>query len=101
MPFELNDNNHVSGLSDVDPDLNFFSTYNQVSAKCNYYLESSVNEDIAQNTCTKDVFSVCHAKIRSVSKNLNSLEKYLKMLIHEFTIDDLTETWLQNGNYDL
>ena len=78
VPFELNDSDHVSGLAD------FFSTYNQVSAKCNYYLESLLNEDIAQNTC-KDVFSVFHANIRSVSKKLNSLENYLKMLNHEFS----------------
>ena len=101
VPFELNDSDHVSGLSDVDPDLNFFSTYNQVSAKCNYYLESSFNEDIAKNTRTKDVFSVFHANIRSVSKNLNSLENYLKMLNHKFTIVGLTGTWLQNENSGL
>ena len=101
IPFELNDNDHGSGLSDVDPDLNFFSGYNQVGAKCNYYLESSFNEDLAKNKCAKDVFSVCHANIRSVSKNLSSLESYLKMLKHEFTILGLTETWLQNENNDL
>ena len=104
MPFALNDSDHVSGLSDEDPDLNFFSTYNQVSAKCIYYLESSFNKDIAQNTCTEDVVSLCHANIRSVSKNLNSLENYMKMLNHEFTVVGLTETWLKNeinGLYSL
>ena len=100
IPFELN-YGHGSGLSDVDPDLNFFSGYNQVGAKCNYYLESSFNEDLAKNKYAKNVFSVCHANIRSVSKNLNSLESYLKMLKHEFTIVGLTETWLQNENNDL
>ena len=44
---------------------------------------------------------MCHANIRSVSKNLSSLESYLKMLKHEFTIVGLTETWLQNENNDL
>ena len=101
LPFELNDNDHVSALSDVDPDFNFFSSYNQVGAKCNYYLESSFNEDIAENKCVKNVFSVCHANIRSVCKNLNSLESYLNTLNHEFTIVGLTETWLQNENNGL
>ena len=96
IPFELNDNDHGAGLSDVDPDLNFFNGYNQVGAKCNYYLDSSFNEDLAKNKCAKDVFSVCHANIRSVSKNLSNLESYLKL-----NIVGLTETWLQNENNDL
>ena len=44
---------------------------------------------------------MCHANIRSVSKNLNSLESYLNTLNPEFTIDGLTETWLQNENNGL
>ena len=90
IPFELNDNDHVSDLSDVDPDFNFFSSYNQVGAKCNYYLESSFNADVAENKCVKNIFSVCHANIQSISKNLNSLESYLNTLDHEFTIVGLT-----------
>ena len=56
-PFELNDSDHVFGLSDVNPE-HFFSSYNKVSAKYSYYLESSFNEDIAQNKCAKDAFYV-------------------------------------------
>ena len=81
--------------------MNFFTSFNQIWAKCNYYLESSFNEDIAENKYVKNVFSVCQANIRSVCKNLNSLESYLNTLNHEFTIVGLTETWLQNENNGL
>ena len=40
MPFELNDKGHGSALCDTDPDLHFYQEFNQVTVKCNYYLET-------------------------------------------------------------
>ena len=96
IPFGLNDNDHVSGLSDVNPYFSVFSSYSQVGAKCNYYLKPCFNEEIAQNEWVKIVFFVCPANIRNVSKNLKNLEIYLNIFNYEFTMVSLTETWLQN-----
>ena len=45
IPFELNDQDH-SNLCDIDPDLNFYNSLNQLTSKCNCYLESSFNSEI-------------------------------------------------------
>ena len=71
IPFELNDNDHVSGLSDIDPNFNFFSSYNQVGAKCNYYLESSFNADSAENKCVKMYF-LCVMQISEVLARIST-----------------------------
>ena len=81
IPFELNDDDHVSALSDVDPDLNFSSSYNQVGAKCNYYLESSFNEDIAENKCIFCV-SCKYPKCLQESQQLRKLFELVKPWVH-------------------
>ena len=43
LPFELNDKDY-SIFSDTDPDLHYYNSLNQLTYKCNYYLESSFNE---------------------------------------------------------
>ena len=37
FPFELNDSDHEFGTAPADPDLNYFSVYNQYVLKCNYF----------------------------------------------------------------
>ena len=43
---------------------------------------------------------MCHLNIRSISKNLSSFENYLEIIQYDFTIIGLTETWLNDTNYD-
>ena len=44
---------------------------------------------------------MCHLNIRSISKNLSSFENYLETIQYNFTMIGLTETWLNDTNYDL
>ena len=63
--------------------------------------ESSFNENYEKCKSSKNVFSVCHMNIRSMSKNIKEFETYLDLLKHEFTVIGLTETWLKESNCDL
>ena len=101
IPFELNDKDHSSLLCDPDPDLHYFNSFNQVKANSNYYTETSFKEHVTKCTDAKDMFSMCHLNIRSVSKNLSSFENYLETIQYNFTMIGLTETWLNDTNYDL
>ena len=82
MPFELNDKDHSSALCDIDPDIHFYQEFNQVTVKCNYYLETKFNEEISEPKQSTDVLSLCHVNIRSARKNLGSFENYLNILKH-------------------
>ena len=101
IPFELNDKDHSSLLCDPDPDLHYFNSFNQVKANSNYYTETSFKEHVTKCTNAKDMFSMCHLNIRSISKNLSSFENYLETIQYNFTMIGLTETWLNDTNYDL
>ena len=89
IPFELNDKDHSSLLCDPDPDLHYFNSFNQVQANSNYYTETTFKEYVAKCTDAKDMFSMCHLNIRSISKNLSSFENYLETI----------QTWLNDTNY--
>ena len=101
IPFQLNDKDQASILGDSDPDLHYHSSFNQLISKCNYFLESSFNENYEKCKCSKNVFPVCHMNIRSMSKNIKEFETYLDLLKHKFTLIGLTETWLKESNCDL
>ena len=101
IPFELNDKDHSSLLCDPDPDLHYFNSFNQVKANSNYYTETSFKEHVTKCTDAKDMFSMCHLNIRSISKNLSSFENYLETIQYNFTMIGLMETWLNDTNYDL
>ena len=101
MPFELYDKDHSSALCDIDPDIHFYQEFNQVTVKCNYYLETKFNEEISEPKQSTDVLSLCHVNIKSARKNLGAFENYLNILKHEFTVIGLTETWLNDNDFDL
>ena len=101
MPFELNDKDHSSALCDNDTDIHFYQEFNQVTVKCNYYLETKFNEEISEPKQSTDVLSLCHVNIRSARKNLGVFENYLNILKHEFTVIGLTETRLNDNDFDL
>ena len=101
VPFELNDQDHTSFLTDADPDVHFYNTFNQSSVECKYYLETTLNNDLNKTKGLREVSSFCHMNIRSVRKDLDSFENYLNLLYHNFIIIGLSETWLSNDDYDL
>ena len=101
IPLELNDHDHSSNLCDIDPDLYFNNALNQLTSKCNYYLESSFNLEINKASGTDDLFSLCHLNIRRLKKNNASLDAYLSLPDIKFTAIEITETWLQDYDCDL
>ena len=101
LPFELNDSDHQYGNDCLNPDLNYFSSYNQYISVCNYFVESSFNSEISKSLNKKHNFSLCHLNNRSIRKNLGSLEFTLENLQHEFSLIGITETWLKDDDCDL
>ena len=96
--FELIDKDHSSILSETDPDLHYFNSFNQFSYKCNIFLQSKFNITTKASNITHEDFSLCHINIRSLRKNLTECETYLQMLSHKFTIIGFTETWLSEAD---
>ena len=92
-PFELNDSDQQYGNDCLDPDLNYFSSYNQYISGCNYFVESSFNSEISKSLNKKQNFSLCHLNIRSIRKNLGSLEFTLENSDRDNTVYLQTEGW--------
>ena len=101
LPFELNDSDHQYGNDCLDPDLNYFSSYNQYISGCNHFVESSFNSEISKSLNKKHNFFLCHLNIRSIRKKLGSLEFTLENLQHELSLIGITETWLKDDDCDL
>ena len=58
------------------------------------------NEKIKKCKISNQSFSVLHMNIRSMQKNLGSLENYLEALDHKFTAIGISESWLREYNVD-
>ena len=98
LPFELNDSDHQYGNDSIDPDLNYFRTFNQYISRCNYFVESSFNSEISKCSDTKQHFSMCHLNIRSIRKNLDCFEMLMDDLQHDFSLLGVKETWLKDDD---
>ena len=46
LPFEVDDSDHQYGNESIDPDLNYFRSFNQYISCCNYFAESPFNSEI-------------------------------------------------------
>ena len=101
LPFEVNDDDHMTNLCNADPDLNFYNSLNQYVSRCNYYLESTFNKAVETYPWANDVLSMCCFNIRGIKRNLTSFESYLDLLNHQFILIGITETWLRDGDCDL
>ena len=101
IPFDLNEkDNHP--LHDVDPDVQYYQvTCNDVLNTCDYHLEESFNRNISRLNIISDNFSIIHANIRSIPKNLATFECYLQTLEHDFSIIGFSESWLKESNANL
>ena len=98
LPFELNDSDHQYGNDRIDPDLNYFRTFDQYISHYNYFVESSFNSEICKCSNTKQHFSMCHLNIRSIRKNLDCFKRLMDDLQHEFSLPGVTETWLKDDD---
>ena len=101
LPFELNDSDHQYGNDNIDPDLNYFRSFNQYISCCNYFVESSLNSEIDKCLNMKQRFSMCHLNIRSLRKNVGSFEILLDGLQHKVSLLGVTETWLKDDDCNL
>jgi exonuclease III len=99
-PFDFNESNTNMHLFDCDPDLQYFNDTSYINSisQCEYFIEDSFNAKSEEMQVGPHTFSLCHLNIRSIPKNLNDLDSYLKMLSTKFTIIGLTETWLTESN---
>ena len=104
-PFQLNDKDYYTPLSQIDPDVNFYNNVNShLGLNCNYYLENTFYELVKSqmhNSTTENVFSLCHLNIRSLRANLSAFELTLHNLRFHFTAIGISETWLNDHNCDL
>ena len=101
LPFELNDSDHQFGNDSIDPDLNYFRSFNHCFSCCNYFVESSFNSEIEKCLSMKQHFSMSHLIIRSLRKNVCSFEILLDGLEHKFSLLGVTETCLKDDDCDL
>ena len=104
-PFQLNDKDYYTPLSQIDPDVNFYNNVNShLGLSCNYYLENTFYELVKSqmhNSTTENGFSLCHLNIRSLRANLSAFELTLHNLRFHFTAIGISETWLNDHNCDL
>ena len=59
------------------------------------------NKFIFKSDHDETSLALLHLNIRSIPKNLSSLEEYLHNLDYEFNILGITETWLSVNNTGL
>jgi len=98
-PFEINDDSNLIPLSDVDPDYHFYNTLAQLNdMPCNYFMEESFNSKLGS---FNDNFSLLHFNVGSLPHNSSSFVHYLNNLSVAFSVIGLSETWLNERNFDL
>ena len=101
-PFDVNSSDDRL-CSDFDPDdVNFYAEGNVFSGySCRHVLEDQFNEKM-NSLCVGDGqnLSLCRINIQSLNANLSQLESYMQGLLIEFAILVITETWLNESNFD-
>ena len=91
-PFSHSDNILFNGNSqDTDIPLN---------PRTNFYSSQEFNNLIQTRHSNSDKLSILHLNIRGVSNKFDALKDYFNPLDNKFTIIALTETWLNNDDYD-
>ena len=71
-----------------------------LNPRTNFYSSQEFNDLIQTRHSNSDKLSILHLNIRSVRNKFDALKNYLNSLDHKFTIIALTETWLNNNDYD-
>lgn len=83
--------------SDIDPDLNFFASFD-TNTICSVYDETQFNDLFL--TMPHNIFSTFHLNIRSLSNKYDTFLNYLSSLNHAFSVIALSETWLTEESKD-
>ena len=92
-PFWLQNDFGIHTDHDVDPDTNCL--IKRISGvKCQYYTEESFNSALQNEQVNSDELSLLHINIRSIRNKFDELSDYLASLKINFSIIELTETWL-------
>ena len=102
QPLDLNEDDGISPLDNIDPDLQYY--INQIKNKtknCDYHFETSFNKLFKKAKIDNEPFSIIHENIRSIPKNLDKFINYLMNIELQFSIIGLTETWLKDHSRDL
>ena len=100
VPFHFNEDIRTP-LVESDPDIQYFlgAISNNLNS-CDYYIEDTFNdrcETLPINRCS---LSILHLNIRSIPRNLSSLQTYLNNLDIQFSVIGISETWLKPYNVD-
>lgn len=96
-PFDMHDSNPIiDGLTDSEAF--FFRKQSEILDNCSYYLEDQFNLKYSEYR-NRNVFSLAHFNLRSLSKNGEKLHCYLNLLNVEFSAIAISETWV-NNNHD-
>lgn len=82
---------------DIDPDVHFYSAFNDFNF-CEYYSVERFND--FSGAIPSNAFSSFHLNIRSLSKNYDEFVHFLHTLKHTFTVIALSETWLSEDTKD-
>ena len=101
-PFELNEDENNSPLSDLDPDFHFYRNHanSDLLLSCKYYHEDSFNNLVKEFDRKNRYLSSIHTNIRSALKNHDNFTSYLECLDHKFPLIGYSESWLNDANKD-
>ena len=72
----------------------------QNETSSSYYLEDEFNSTLIQRNIDNK-FSILHVNARSLHKNLDYLQVYLRTLNHNFSVIAVSDTWASNDNTSL
>ena len=101
-PFEWNQGNNTP-LSEVDPDLQYFSNpcFSSIQI-CDYHTEESFNKYIAKKKITASHgISIFAHNVRSLPKHDSEMRQLFSNLEFQFDVIGLCESWLTDDNKDL
>ena len=95
IPFQANQNTALSD-NNVEPD----SSFNTNKILCDYFLPEDLKKKRIENENIDENFLLLHINIRSISNKFDSLNNLIEALKIPFQIIGLTETWLNENNFN-
>ena len=74
---------------------------NQYSINDNTFEYYTSNEFVKAFITSNNSFSILNLNIRSISKNIGKLKKYLNIIKHNFSVITIQETWFTEDTCDM
>ena len=101
-PFEWNENINFP-MCDLDPDLQYFADSRfSNNRSCDYYTEETFNSFIEkEQLLDRNSPSYLLHNVRSIAKHFPEIALFLNELQLQFDFLTITETWLNETNYEL